>query len=289
MNLNQLRAFHAVAVERSFTKAAKRLGVTQPSCTSHVKALEQAYEVELLLRQRSGIELTETGRQLFAMAEEIFAISARADEVLSSAAAEPAGLLRIGSDNPFHAVSFLPAFQKSFPKIEIQMSFGNGEQISAALREFRVDVGLMTHIDPVLKGPAHFLFRRRGSQSVVLVVPAKHRWATKRHIRLKDLQGLSMIRRESGSITQAAFDRFCHKKEIEPCFVMELGSREALREAVVKGVGIGVISAGEIGNDPRIKGVPFQGGSPQVHEFIICLAARKNAPLIRSFRESVFK
>src|SRR6185295_13708692 len=104
----QLRAFHAVATARSFTEAARTLGVSQPAVSMQVRSLEEAYGVELLSRGRK-VEPTELGRALLASVRPIFALEAEAAELLGEASGLLRGHLRVGADAPFVAVPALAA------------------------------------------------------------------------------------------------------------------------------------------------------------------------------------
>ena len=85
MRYAQLKAFHAVAVNGGFSKAAERLALTQPAISDHIRKLEDAYGSELFLRRRGGVELTPFARKLFALTERIFEAETEALELLSRA------------------------------------------------------------------------------------------------------------------------------------------------------------------------------------------------------------
>jgi LysR family transcriptional regulator, low CO2-responsive transcriptional regulator len=279
MNLNQLKTFHQVAVSGSFTGAAESLHVTQPAVTSQVKALEVHYEVELFYRRSRTIELTQTGRDLLAITERLFGLETQADSLLSRASKALSGSLRIGADSPFQVVSLVQKFQEAYPGVRLQVSFGNSQDIAAGLRDFQTDVGLMAHskLDP------RFFTLLRREEELVVFVPCAHPWARRKVIPMASFHGAALIRREDGSNTQKAFDLACSIAGVEPRSVVEIGSREGLREAVASGMGIGVIASSELGYDPRWVRIPIVGESLVVEEFIVCLRKRRNAPLIASF------
>src|SRR6476661_2647656 len=98
MNHTALRAFHAVAVHGSFTRAAASLRVTQPTLSAQVKALEEEYGVALFVRRARRIALTDTGTSLLEVTRRLFALEEQAGELLSRARALTTGQLRIGAD-----------------------------------------------------------------------------------------------------------------------------------------------------------------------------------------------
>ncbi|HEY4164795.1 MAG TPA: LysR family transcriptional regulator, partial [Dongiaceae bacterium] len=100
---SQLRAFHAVATEGSFTKAAANLNVTQPTLSGQVRALEERYGVHLFDRRRRKIEVTDIGRQLLEITWRLFNLEIEAEQVLTAAKGLKRGHLRIGADAPYHS------------------------------------------------------------------------------------------------------------------------------------------------------------------------------------------
>src|SRR5437660_1390161 len=102
MNYARLRSFHAVACEAGFTRAAARLGVSQPTLSAQVKALEEEFGVALFARRGRGVEATELGRALLDVTRRLFAVEEEAGELLSRARGLATGELRIGADSPYH-------------------------------------------------------------------------------------------------------------------------------------------------------------------------------------------
>ena len=109
MNFAQLRAFHGVAVEGSFTRAAERLNVTQPTLSGQVKDLEQTFGVKLFERRGRGVALSELGQRLLGISRQIFGLEAEAQQLLSAARALTRGRLRVGADAPYHVLPVLAA------------------------------------------------------------------------------------------------------------------------------------------------------------------------------------
>ncbi len=105
MNHSQLRAFHAVAREGSFTRAARAESLSQPNLSGQVKALEAAYGVRLFERRGRGVELTELGRQLYALTDRVFALEGEAQALLAGSDHRPSAHRR-GQRHPRHAGSW---------------------------------------------------------------------------------------------------------------------------------------------------------------------------------------
>ena len=110
INFNRLRCFHGVAMEGSFTQAAKALGISQPSITTHVKSLEDHYGVELFARHGHKVELTELGRGLLFVTQRIFSLESEAIALLTEASGLKTGHLRIGAIGPSQVTNIVLAF-----------------------------------------------------------------------------------------------------------------------------------------------------------------------------------
>ena len=185
MNLAQLRAFDAVARAGSFTAAARRLHVTQPAVTSHVRALEGYYEVDLFRRRGRGVEPTELGEHLAAISRRLFALEDDAVELLRATKALERGSLRVSADGPYFAVPLVAAFRERYPGVRISMSIDNSARIVDNLLEERCDVGVLPATDVDERMHTATLAHHR----TVLFVSARHEWATagRRRVSIREL------------------------------------------------------------------------------------------------------
>ena len=285
MNVNKLNAFYHVAKRGSFTAAAQFLRVSQPALSIQVRSLETHYGVELLYRRPRSVDLTPTGQKLFSLSEHLFGLVEQAEAILSEASQSVRGVLRVGADSPYQVISMLKECRMVYPEINFHVSFGNSLDIATGLREFKTDVALLSqhHSDP------QFYSLLRRNDPLVAFVSTSHRWAKKTRVHLESFQGEETIRRESGSNTQRAFNALCESRSIQPNYVLEIGSREALREAVAEGLGVGVIPKSELGSDVRLVAIPICNVSLELEESVVCLKTRKDAPLIRAFLDLVHK
>jgi DNA-binding transcriptional LysR family regulator len=100
---------------------------------------------------------------------------------------------------------------------------------------------------------------------------------------LTELAGQRLLLREPTSNTRQTFDAAIAKANIVPGEVLEIGSREAIKEAVAAGLGVGIIAQSELGDDLRLKPLPFEGQQITSTEFVACLQERKGSPLVKAF------
>jgi aminoethylphosphonate catabolism LysR family transcriptional regulator len=277
----QLRAFHAVATTQSFTEAARVLGRSQPALSMQVRALEEAYGVELLARGRRGVEPTELGLALLEATRPLFALEAEAAELLRRAGALLTGHLRVGADAPFLVVPMLAAFRAKHPDVAISLSLGNSARVLRDLLDGRSEVAVLSDR---ADDPRLFAVAAAKSRQVVLV-PEGHAWAKRRGLRLHELEGSPMVMREQGSATRKAFEAALRAAGVRPTIVMELGSREAVQEAVAAGLGAGVVIEAEQGHDARLTTVPLLDATIEHVEHVVCLAERRRLRMVRAFFE----
>ncbi len=279
MNSAQLRAFHAVATAGSYTRASQRLHVTQPTLSGQVKALEDSYGVRLFERRGRGVELTDLGRSLLDVTERFYALEADAEQLLSAARSMTGGQLRVGADSPYHVIPLLAAFKRRHPGIRLALGFGNSEQVLADLIERRSEVVVLA--DPAPDRRIHAVPFRK--ERLVAFVDRGHPWSRRRSIRLDELAGERLVLREQGSITRAIFERALAEGSVAPGEFLEIGSREAVREAVAAGLGIGVVFESEFGSDPRLHALAFRGAGLEATEYAACLEDRRPVRVVRAF------
>jgi len=279
MRHTQLRSFHAVAQSGSFTAAARELGVSQPTITTQVKSLEDEFGIELFVRRGRRIELTETGGGLLDITRRLFADEKEAADYVNETRELKTGHLRVGAVGPYHVTDMLAAFNARYPGLYVSVTVGNSRQTVADLLDYRTDVAVLAHVDPDPRLVAIPYRRHR----VVVMCPADHAFARRRGLRAREMAGQRLIVREAGSTTRRAFDQAMREAGVAPQVVMEIGSRESIREAVAKGIGLGVVSEAEFIPDPRIRALPVTDAEIYTYAHVVHLSERRNARLVRAF------
>jgi aminoethylphosphonate catabolism LysR family transcriptional regulator len=283
MRLTQLRSFHAVARAGGFTGGAKLLHISQPTVTTQVRFLEETYGAELFYRRGHKVTLTPLGEQLFGLAQKIFALESETVHLLQDSGELKSGHLRVGAVGPVHVTEMLARFNQRFPGMHVSVRVGNSQAALEALVDYRTDVAVLAQFtdDPRF----HSLPYSR--HPIVVFVHRKHRFAGRKSIRIAELESEGMILREVGSTTRKALDDALTKAGVRPRVVMEIGSREAIREAVIKGVGIGAVSEIEYIPDPEIRMVKVSDAAMYTHAHVVCLEERRGARLVKAFLEIV--
>jgi aminoethylphosphonate catabolism LysR family transcriptional regulator len=279
MRYTQLRSFHAVARAGSMTAAARALHVSQPTITAQVKALERAFDVELFVRGGRRLRLTETGQGLYAITQRFLDQEKEAVDFLNQTRELKTGHLRVGAVGPYHATDMLGAFNARYPGVYVSVKIGNSSEVVRGLIDYATDVAVLAHIDPDPRLTAIPYSRH----PVVVMAYRGHRLFGRRAIRLRHLAGERMIVREAGSTTRRAFETALAAQGVVPKVVMEIGSREAIREAVAQGIGLGVVSEAEFIPDPRLCAIRVSDAAIYTYAHIVHLTERREARIIRAF------
>ena len=283
MRLTQLRSFFAVAREGSFTRAAESLHVSQPTITTQVRFLEEAYKVELFHRRGRRVQLTVMGEQLMQLAQQIFSLEADAVNLLGDAGELRTGHLRVAAVGPYHVTKMLVDFNQRYPGIKVTVSTGNSQDVLNQLLDYSADVGVLAQ----MVRDERFLSVPFMKQPVVIFVPSSHRFARRRAIRLAELEGERLIMREQGSTTRKALELALDKARIKTDVVMEIGSREVIREAVLQGLGIAAVSEVEYVPAPDLHRVAISDTEIFTSAHALCLAERRDMRMVSAFFDTL--
>ena len=282
MNFTQLRAFHAVATTRGFTKAAEFLNVTQPAITRQLKALEVDYGIALFHRRGHHLELTKSGQDLFTVSQRIFGLIAEAGDIVSGESKLQGGSLRVGADSPFYIMEILATFKERYPSMALTVSMNNANELFRALKNYEIDVAVVTAVDlePEFIGVVYTRLE------LVLLVPDGHPWARRKGISLKMLEGQPIILRESTSTTRQLFMHALDDAGVVSPVVMELHNQVAVREAVAAGLGLAPQLIDGRRHYERLHRIRISDASIVCHEHIACHKDRSSLRKVQAFFEA---
>jgi DNA-binding transcriptional LysR family regulator len=242
--LPHLEAFSKAAELSSFTAAAKVLGLSQPAVSQQVQALEKLLKKQLFKRSGGRVVLTETGRTLYEHAQRILDMHRQAREAVSGQSVPLAGdLFLAASSIPGEHLlpDLLSGFRRKFPHIRVHATVTDSLAVITQVERGEASLGL---VGRKTDNP-HLTFTFLARDRMVLVVPRRHALSRKVRMSVKQLCTLPLVLREAGSGLRHCFEKALQKagRSLEDLNVAaELGSNEAIREAVLRGVGVAMLS-----------------------------------------------
>ena len=278
ITLSALRTFVAVVTAGSFSKAAADLGVSQPSVSIQLNGLERACRV-LLLRRRPRLELTEAGRDLLVRARLILSRLEQFEDSVDALTTLKRGSLAVGLSGPHVAMQRIASFLVVHPAIRLSTRIGNTSALLADIAQCRIDVALVAMMEPVASLSCTRIYDLRLS----VCVPSSHSLAGHRRISPQSLAGLPFIGREDGSVTRAVADRVFAAAGVTPDLRLEVTGREAMKEAIVAGLGIGVLFAHEAEGDRRLAAIEIAGPEGRAGIYAVALEESRDIPAVRAF------
>jgi aminoethylphosphonate catabolism LysR family transcriptional regulator len=279
MRYVQLRAFHHVAVCGGFSRAAEALFLTQPAISDQVRKLEEEYDVLLFNRHKKQVTLTQQGQRLLEITHRMFDTEQQALDLLSESRALRAGTLRIVADAAHHLVQILGRFRARYPGIQVTVRAGNTESVITSLFAYEADIGVLGEIPQ----GREFDILKLNSSPIVAFVAHNHPLAGARKLNLADLAKQPLVLRERGSKTRYKLESLAESMGVELVPTIEAEGREAIREIVASGVGVGFVTKAEFGLDARLKPILIDGPETLMDEALICLRERSSGKLVKAF------
>lgn len=238
--LQQLRLFEAVARHGSFTRAAEAIHLTQPAVSIQVKRLEETLGSKLFEQMGKRIYLTAAGKALYDTCQDVFERFDSFEATLEELRGEVGGQLNLAAVTT--AKYFLPlylgAYLRAYPKVTPQLKASNRARIIERMEANEDDLYIMATLperDDIEIYP--FL-----NDQLVAFAHPKHPLAQKRGITLQSLTGERMIMREHGSGIRMTVEKLFKENGVKIEAYMELGSGEAIKQAVMSGIGMAVLS-----------------------------------------------
>lgn len=279
MRYSQIRAFHYVALHCGFSRAAEALNQSQPSLSEQVRNLEQAHDVLLFRRDQRQVQLTEAGEQLFLLTRQYFEDEGRIADFLNRSKSHVDGTLRVVADSAIHVTKAVRRFRKANPKAIVSIQTGNTQEVLEKLRNYEAEVGVVGNHEPAQDLEEISL----GRTPVRAVASKKLVPKDVREIAFEDLAHWPLVFREQGSRTRSGLERLAAEKRVLLRPVIEVDGREAMRDVVASGVGIGFVSEAELGRDKRLRAIPISGSDLTMSESLVFLSMRRDLRIIRAF------
>jgi len=239
--MRQLQVFEAVARNLSYTRAAEELFTTQPTVSIQLKQLTELVGRPLLEQVGKKVYLTETGQALLKICREIFDSLSRFEMLVSDMNGVKAGTLRLAviTTAKYFVPRLLGVFCQRYPGIDVSLKVTNRERVLQRMTENQDDLYVLgqppeqmdVEFEPFLENP------------LVVLATGSHPLAGKKNISPQRLVEEQFLMREPGSGIRLATEQFFGERGLKLKVRMELGSNEAIKQAVAGGLGIAVLSA----------------------------------------------
>jgi LysR family transcriptional regulator, low CO2-responsive transcriptional regulator len=238
--LHQLKVFEATARHGSFTRAAEELYLTQPTVSIQVKQLTKAVGLPLFEQIGKRLYLTQAGQKLLETCQEIFEGLDQFEMSVADIKGMKQGQLRLAviTTAKYFTPRLLGPFCQRYPGVDISLKVTNHQHIQERMAENADDLYIISSppeqpdlkIHPFLENP------------LVVIGPKDHPLVDKSNISIQALNGESFIMREPGSGTRHAVQKLFAKHKVDVRVRLELGSNEAIKQAIAGGLGISVLS-----------------------------------------------
>ena len=265
MELRQLESFRAVLREGSFTAAAKKLHMTQPAVSLHIKSLEEELGARLLDRDGRGVRLTEAGAVLLDAADAALASLQEGARRIAELQAPERGsvVLACGDTVALHLLPpVLTRFGKQHPLADVVVHNHGSRTILEMLLNREADLGIVTR--PPFVDPSLWV-RTLLEDPLVLALPRKHALADAKRVTLRSLHGETAVLLAKGAETRSLIDRGLRAEGVELQAVMESGNLEVVKAYVANGLGLSIVPEMAITAADRRRMVvrPLPGKFPQ--------------------------
>jgi LysR family transcriptional regulator, low CO2-responsive transcriptional regulator len=244
VQLPHLETFARAAELSSFTAAARTLGLTQAAVSQRVHALEQVLDVPLFDRQGGRVLLSQAGQRLYDYAQRILALHREALREIAGRDVPLTGVLSLAASSiPGECLlpDLLARFRDRHPHVQVRATIADTGQVLQQVEHGEAQLGLVGG-----KGEQqHLVYRTFAEDELALLVPAGHPHARRRSLSLAQLLAEPLILREQGSASRQCFEQALTKvgKSLADVHVvLELGSNEAIKEAVRRNLGVAVLS-----------------------------------------------
>lgn len=238
--LHQLKVFEAVARHNSFTRAAEELFLTQPTVSMQVKQLTKAVGMPLFDQVGKRLYLTQAGEELVKTCREVFEKLDQFEMTIADLKGLKQGRLRLAviTTAKYFVPRLLGPFCKRYPGIDVSLQVTNHEHILNRLNENLDDLYVMSQLPDSIE----VTYKRILDNPLVVLAPANHPLAQEKNIPIERIAAEPFIMREPGSGTRKAVQALFDEHKLSLKVQLDLGSNEAIKQAIAGGLGISILS-----------------------------------------------
>ncbi|MFM1990724.1 MAG: hypothetical protein RJA99_3681 [Pseudomonadota bacterium] len=290
VTFRQLRVFAEVARHGSVQRAAEALHLTAPAVSMTVKDVETQVGLPLFDRSGRKMALSTAGEYFLSYARRLLGTLKDAEDAMARFTRVEQGKLTIGmvSSAKYFLPRLLAEFHAEHPGIELRLRLGNRDELVAAMSASEIDVSVMGRPPQDWPNRAEpFAAHPHG-----LIVAPGHPFTSLETVPAAALAREPFLVRETGSGTRAALETFLAAHSLQPVFVMEMNSTEAIKQSVMAGLGVALVSLHTVGLERGLGliVVPPVEGLPLVRRWhLVAAAGRLSSPAAEAFRYFVLE
>lgn len=285
--LNQLNIFYTIARNQSITRAAEELHLTQPAVSIQLKNFQDQFSIPLTEVVGRKLFITDFGREIARAAEEILNQVAAINYKTHAYEGQIAGRLKISTVSTAKYVMpyFLTDFMDANPAVDLSVDVTNKAKVIKNLEQNEVDFAMVSVLPDHLK-----INRVELMQNKLFLVGGSNRELPPKYPKGKIFQEQPLIYRESGSATRNAMETFMRSKGFSNPKKLVLTSNEALKQAIVAGLGYSIMPLIGLKNELKNKDleiIPYRGLPIITHWNLIWLQSKKLSPTAEAFLEYI--
>lgn len=239
--IQSLEVFVSVVEKKNFSRAADKHHLSQPGVSLIIRQLEEQFHAQLLHRSPKHVELTRAGEILYRHALEIIRHWEEAKEEIHLLNDVVAGSIKIGASftiGEYLVPGILARFAGKYPTVESQVLIGNTEEVAEWVKNGEIDIGLVEgEVENYDLAIIPFM-----EDEMIIILPGGHPYQGENEVKPEKLRNQVWILREQGSGTRTYGDKFIKDYHLNPSQIYEFSSNQGVKEAVIAGLGISVIS-----------------------------------------------
>ena len=243
-SLRQMQIFQEVAAQLSYTRAAETLNLTQPAAFAQVRQLETHLGHKLIDRQGKSLSLTDAGEIVLRSAQRMIEETENLDMALADLQGLARGRLRLAvvTTAKYDVPARIGTYNAAFPGIEVALTVGNREDLLSRFADNADDLYILgtppNDLDATIE--------RYSENPLIVIAPPDHPLSGRSDLTMRDLAEFPFLMREKGSDTRLAAERSFEAAGASPSVRMELGANEAVKQGVIAGLGLAVLSRGTV-------------------------------------------
>jgi DNA-binding transcriptional LysR family regulator len=278
LSVNQLRALEAVVRTGSFSAAAKELGISQPSVSNHLLALEKHYCAQLIHRNGRLAEPTELCNEVLSRIRSILAMTQEVEQILEGRKQLLSGTIRVGYSTNQFALPILSDFMERYPDLNIEARAMASHDLMPLLQDGNFDVAFIS----AKSAPTDLASLQMRTERIVAVVAPDHPLASHEGLNWQKISQVPLIQREKSSETRRVFEASALAAGMKLKTVLALGSWGSIVTSVQSGMGVGIAMEGEVTKADNLIAIPFDDPGLTLSHYLVCLPEMQHIAAIQA-------